>query len=85
MLGKPYSIHTQPWPAVDEAAAEQDEVTLVLQVNGKVRDRMTVPADISEEDARQAALENPSVQKFLEGKTPRQVIVVPRRLVNVVV
>ncbi|RPJ39635.1 MAG: leucine--tRNA ligase, partial [Chloroflexi bacterium] len=84
-LGKPYSIHTQTWPEVDEAAAKQDEVTLVLQVNGKVRDRVTVPAEISEEEARKVALENANVQKFLEGRTQRQVIVVPKRLVNVVV
>jgi leucyl-tRNA synthetase len=83
-LGKPYSIHVQAWPEVDEAAAKQDEVTLVLQVNGKLRDRVTVPAEISEEEARKVALENPNVQKFLEGRTPRQVIVVPGKLVNVV-
>ncbi len=52
LLGKPYSIHTQPWPEVDEAAAAVDELTLVVQVNGKVRDRITVPVDISEADAR---------------------------------
>jgi leucyl-tRNA synthetase len=76
-----------PYPAlaaVDEDAARQDEVTLVLQVNGKLRDRMTVPADISEEAARSLALENPVIQRYLEGKTPRQVVVVPRRLVNIV-
>jgi leucyl-tRNA synthetase len=84
-LGKPYSIHTQSWPAVDEEAAKQEEITLVLQVNGKLRDRITVPADISEDEARQVALDNPNVQKFLEGKTPRQVVVVAGRLVNVVV
>ncbi len=85
LLGKPYSIHTQSWPVVDEEAARQDEITLVLQVNGKVRDRITVPADISEEAAKQAALANANVQKFLEGKPPRQVVVVPKRLVNIVV
>jgi leucyl-tRNA synthetase len=84
LLGKPYSIHTQAWPQVDEAAAKQDEITLVLQVNGKVRDRVTVPAEISEEEVRKMALENPNVQKYLEGRTPRQVIVVPKKLVNIV-
>lgn len=83
-LGKPYSIHTQSWPKVDEAAAAQEEITLVVQVNGKVRDRITVPADITEEDARQTALKCESVQKFFEGKTPRQVIYVKGRLVNIV-
>ena len=83
-LGKPYSIHTQPWPVADEAAAAQEEITLVLQVNGKLRDRLTVPADISSEDAKAAALANETVQKFLEGKPPRQVIYVAGRLVNIV-
>lgn len=84
-LGRPYSIHTQSWPVVDEDAAREEEITLVLQVNGKVRDRVTAPASISQEEAKTLALENVNVQKFLEGKTPRQVIVVPRKLVNVVV
>jgi len=83
-LGKPYSIHTQAWPEVDEEAAAQDQVTLVVQVNGKVRDRITVPADISQEEAQAAALASEAVQKLLDGKTPRQVIVVPGKLVNVV-
>jgi leucyl-tRNA synthetase len=83
-LGKPYSIHTQLWPQVDEEATREEEVTLVLQVNGKVRDRLVVPAGISEEEARQAALANPNVQRFLEGRTPRQVVVVKGRLVNIV-
>ncbi len=84
LLGKPYSIHTQAWPKVDEAAAAEDEITLVLQVNGKVRDRLVVPAGISDADAKAKALENPAVQKFLEGRQPRQVIYVKGKLVNVV-
>lgn len=83
-LGKPYSIHTQGWPEVDEEAARQEEIILVLQVNGKLRDRVSVPADISEEEARRTALANASVQRFLEGRTPRQVVVVPKKLVNIV-
>jgi leucyl-tRNA synthetase len=85
LLGKPYSIHVQSWPVVDEEAARQEEITLILQVNGKVRDRATVPADISEADARAMALANANIQRFLEGKTPRQVIYVKGRLVNIVV
>ena len=71
--------------AVDEEAARQDEITLVLQVNGKVRDRLVVPADVSEEEARRLALENPNVKRFLNEKPPRQVVYVKGRLVNVVV
>jgi leucyl-tRNA synthetase len=84
-LGKPYSIHTQPWPEYDPEIARAEEITLVVQVNGKVRDRIQVPADISEEQARAAALASQAVVRLLAGKAPRQVIVVPGRLVNVVV
>jgi leucyl-tRNA synthetase len=84
-LGQPYSIHNQPWPEFDPELAKEDEITLVIQVNGKVRDRVTVPADISEDAARQAALASEAAQRFMEGKSPREVIVVPGRLVNIVV
>jgi len=84
-MGRPYSIHNQPFPSVDEAAAAQDEITLVVQVNGKLRDRINVPVDISQDDVKIAALSSAAVQKILEGKEPRQVIVVPGRLVNIVV
>lgn len=84
MIGKPYSIHTQSWPKVDEAAAADEEITLVVQVNGKLRDRIVVPADISDDDAKKIALESESVKKTLEGKSPRQVIYVKGRLVNIV-
>jgi leucyl-tRNA synthetase len=83
-LGRKYSIHTRPWPEVDEEAAAEEQITLVVQVNGKVRDRITVPVDISEEDAKKVALASEAVQKFLEGKPPRKVILVPGRLVNIV-
>jgi leucyl-tRNA synthetase len=83
-LGKPYSIHTQPWPPVDEAAAAEELITLVLQVNGKVRDRLVAPVGISQADAQAAALASEAVQRFLEGRPPRKVIVVPGKLVNVV-
>jgi len=84
-IGKPYSIHQQAWPKVDEEAAAVDEITLVVQVNGKVRDRIVVPADINEADAKATALASEAVKRNLEGKTPRQVIYVAGRLVNIVV
>ena len=65
-------------------AAAEDEITLVLQVNGKVRDRIVVPAGISEEEARKTALESEAIKRALEGKAPRQVIYVKGRLVNIV-
>jgi leucyl-tRNA synthetase len=84
-LGKPYSIHQQLWPKVNQDAAAEEELTLVIQVNGKLRDRITVPISISDEDAKKKALASDVVQKLLEGKQPRQVIVVPKRLVNIVI
>jgi leucyl-tRNA synthetase len=84
-LGKPYSIHTQSWPEYDAEAAREEEITLVVQVNGRVRDRITVPVGISEEQARTLALESPAVQRFLENGSPRKVILVPGRLVNIVI
>ena len=84
-LGKPYSIHQQSWPGFDPAIAREEEVTLVIQVNGKVRDRIVVPADIRDQEARERALASEAVRRFLAGKEPRQVIVVPGRLVNIVV
>ena len=84
-LGKPYSVHTQSWPEVDQAAAAEEQITLVVQVNGKVRDRITVPVDISEEEAKELALSSEAVGKYLQGKEPRKVILVPGKLVNIVV
>ena len=84
-LGKPYSVHLKSWPVVDEEAAAEEQITLVVQVNGKLRDRIIVPADISEKQAQEAALASVAVQKLLAGKPPRKVIVVPGKLVNVVV
>ncbi len=85
IAGKAYSIHQQPWPQVDEEAAAEDQITLILQVNGKVRDRVKVPVGISEEQAEELALKSESVNKYIAGKEIRKVILVPGRLVNIVV
>ena len=84
-MGNPYSIHTQPWPQVDEAATKEDSIELPVQINGKVRDRIIVPAEATEEQIKSAALASETVQKFLEGKEPRKVIVANRRLVSIVI
>jgi leucyl-tRNA synthetase len=84
-LGKPYSVHTQSWPTVDEAAIREDSIELPVQINGKVRDRITVPAEATEDEIKSAALASEVVQKFLEGKEPKKVIVAKGRLVSVVV
>ncbi len=78
------SIHRQPWPAFDEELAAEDLITLVVQVNGKVRDRLEIPAGTSKEETEQTALAAPKVQSYLEGRQIRKVIVVPERLVNIV-
>jgi len=70
VLGKPYSVHTQPWPVVEEEAARDDEITIPIQVNGKLRDRLTVSADASEAQIKALALASAAVQKYLEGQTP---------------
>jgi leucyl-tRNA synthetase len=74
-----------PWPRVDEGALVQDEIELVLQVNGKHRGSVTVPAGADKAAIEAAALASPEFAKFAEGKPPKKVIVVPGRLVNVVV
>ena len=78
-------MHTQAWPEADEAAAKEDEITLIVQINGKLRDRLVVPVGITEEAAKTMALESENVKSYLEGKTPRKVIYVPGRLVNIVI
>jgi leucyl-tRNA synthetase len=74
-----------PWPAVDEAALVQDEIELMLQVNGKLRGSIKVPAAADKGAIEAAALASPDFAKFAEGKPAKKVIVVPGRLVNVVV
>jgi leucyl-tRNA synthetase len=82
--GHPYSIHNQPLPAWDEELAAEEEFTLVIQVNGKLRDKVTVPVSITEEQARQLALGRERVQAQLNDREIKSVIYVPGRLVNVV-
>jgi len=74
-----------PWPEVDEGALAQDELELVLQVNGKLRGQLRVPADADRAAIEAAALAHPECLRFAEGRKPRKVVVVPGRLVNVVV
>ena len=83
-LGHGGSVHAADWPEVDEDAAAEDEVTLVVQVNGKVRDRLVVPAGIAAAEAEERALASEGAKKFLAGQTVRKVVVVPGRLVNIV-
>ncbi|QBS36945.1 MULTISPECIES: leucine--tRNA ligase [Thermaerobacter] len=79
------SVHRQPWPTWDPAVLQAGTVEIVVQVNGKVRDRLRVPADLDEEALRQRALASPRVKEWIDGKVVARVITVPGRLVNVVV
>jgi leucyl-tRNA synthetase len=83
-LGHANSTYLESWPTWDEAVAREETITVVVQVNGKVRDKIEVAPDTSEEDLRALALASERTQKFLEGREVRKVIVVPGRLVNVV-
>lgn len=85
VLGNEYSIHNQKWPEADPELMAVEEITLIVQVNGKLRDRIIVPVDISQEDAEKTALASPGAAPYLEGKEIRKVIVVPGRLVNIVI
>ncbi len=82
--GLPYSIHQQTWPAYDAAAAAETLVTIVVQVNGKVRDRIQLAVHAGEAEAKAAALASETARRFMEGKEPRQVIYVAGRLINIV-
>ena len=84
-LGEPYSVHQQRWPEWSEELAADVVITLVVQINGKVRDRLEVPADISAEDAKALALASEGAKRHVDGKKIKDVIYVPGRLVNIVV
>ena len=85
-LGRESSIFDNgAWPAFDAEKAVADTVEFVVQVNGKVRTRMTMPRGISEAQAREAALADVNVQRYTDGKAPRKTIFVPDRLLNLVV
>ncbi len=79
------SIHAQPWPVADPALTAAATVELIVQVNGKLRDRLTLSAPLDAATAQAAALASPKVAPILAGRTPRQIIYVPGRVVNVVV
>ncbi len=84
-IGFDHPILNEPWPSYDEGALQVEEMTVVVQVNGKLRSRLVVPVDISDDDIKQAALDDEKIKSYTEDKTIRQVIYVPKKLVNVVV
>lgn len=85
IIGMEGSVHRQQWPSYDESATHKDEVEIVLQINGKARDRIMIQAALSKDDMEKTAMDNSRVQKFIEGKTVVKVVCIPGKLVNIVV
>lgn len=84
-MGRSGLLMNEPWPEADSNALKRDALELIVQVNGKLRSRVTVAADLSKEDIEKVALDDENVQRHTDGKTVRKVIVVPGKLVNIVV
>ena len=84
-IGYKESIHKQSWPKLDENALTEEEITIVLQVNGKVRDKIQVPVQISQEELEKTILSSEKVKQHLEGKTVVKLITIPGKLANIVV
>ena len=84
-LGHLQAVVGVAWPQVDESALEQDTIELVIQVNGKLRSKMTVSINASSEDIQAQALNDEMAIRFIDGKPIRKVIIVPKKLVNIVV
>ncbi len=85
MLGHGTLVVDTPWPKADAALVRSDTLTIAVQVNGKRRGEITVPADAAEDAVKAAALADEGVQRSLEGNAPKRIIVVPKRIVNIVV
>jgi leucyl-tRNA synthetase len=84
-LKSPGQITAQSWPGYEEKFLVEHEVEIVVQVNGKVRDRMKMSIQASEEEIKKAALALPKIQELTVGKQIRKVVVIPKKLVNIVV
>ncbi|MFI5268536.1 MAG: hypothetical protein ACHQ7M_14280 [Chloroflexota bacterium] len=79
------SIHRQPWPAYDEAAVQVTECSIVVQVNGKVRDTVQAAVNLPQADIESLARTSEKVQRFMNGSQVRKVVYVPNKLINLVV
>ncbi len=83
--GHPYSIHNQPWPKFDEELAREEEITLVIQVNGRLRDKLLVPASITEGEAEELALGRERIKAYTKDRSISNIVYVPKRVINIVV
>jgi len=84
-LGNKGSIHNEPWPEYDPEKIKDEKVRMVVQINGKVRSKIEVNTDAAEDYVKEVALRDEKIKKWLEGKTPKKIIVVPNRVVNIVI
>ena len=84
-LGEKELVQSQKWQEYDEELTRLQEMEIPVQINGKVRAKLTVPSDIAEEDLKKMALENEAVQKYLEAKEPKKIIYVPGKLISLVI
>lgn len=85
LIGKEGSVHNQPWPQYDEKALKREEKEIVIQVNGKVRDKVILPMDVSKEDMEKQALGRKKIKNMTEGKEIVKIITIPKKLINIVV
>jgi leucyl-tRNA synthetase len=83
-LGNQGSIVETPWPDYDPEAVSEEEILIVIQVNGRLRDRMTIPTSYGEEEVKAWALKSERIRKLVEGKEIKRVVLVPKKLVNIV-
>jgi leucyl-tRNA synthetase len=84
-LGYEYSVFNQKWPEWDEKALEREMIEIAIQVNGKVRSKVQVPSNATDEELKQVALSDERVKSYLDGKEIKKVVIVKNRLVNIVV
>jgi leucyl-tRNA synthetase len=85
LYGHEDSIHLSAWPTFDEDLTVQNEITMIVQVNGKVRETIDVPVSITEDEMRERALSSEKIKGYLNGKEPMKVIIKPPKLVSLVV
>ena len=84
-LGHSRTVDQTPWPTLESSLTQADEILIVVQVNGKVRQKITVNAAASQEDVRKFSLEDSKIQEWIQGKEIKKIIIVPKKLVNIVV
>jgi len=85
LLGNKNSIHNQSWPKYDAKLIQEEKIIFIVQVNGKLRDRVEVTTEISEKEIKELALSLKKVQNFISGKEIKKIILVPKKLINIVV